>query len=172
MPFEFTPERRAHLDDLLTHYPTKRAATLPALHLAQAQNGYISQDVMEHVAELLDLSPAQVQDVVTFYPMFFQEPVGKHIIRVCKTLPCMLCDCKKVLDHLRESLEVEVEGTTADGNFTLLEVECLAACDQAPVMMVDEDLYGNLTPEKIDEILGGITGKAAPAKAERRHGRG
>jgi NADH-quinone oxidoreductase E subunit len=173
MPFEFTPERRARFDELLTHYPTKRAATIPTLHLAQEQNGYISDDVMQYVAGLLGLSVAQVQDVVTFYPMFFQQPIGKHVIRVCKTLPCMLCDSKKILDHLSTSLGVAPEQTTNDGLFTLLTVECLAACDQAPVMMVDDDLYGKLTPDSVDEILARITGKPLPVKEgkERRHGK-
>lgn len=173
MPFEFTPERQRRFKELLTHYPTKRAATIPTLHLAQEQNGYISEEVMEYVAELLDLSVAQVQDVVSFYPMFFQEPVGKHIIRVCKTLPCMLCDSKKILEHLMTSLGISPEQTTEDGMFTLLTVECLAACDQAPVMMVDEELYGKLTPQRVDEILAQVSGKPLPSKEgrERRHGK-
>ena len=156
MAFEFTPERMERFRELLTHYPEKRAAMLPTLHLAQEQNGYISHDVMEYVAELLGVTTAQVQDVVTFYPMFFEEPVGKHIIRVCRTLPCALCGCAKVVEHLREKLGIDVDETTEDGKFTLLMVECLAACDQSPVMMIDDDLYGNLTPEKIDEILDGL----------------
>ena len=172
MPFEFTPERRSRFEELLTHYPTKRAATIPTLHLAQEQNGYVSDEVMECVAGLLDLSVAQVQDVVTFYPMFFQEPVGKHVIRVCKTLPCMLCDSKKILDHVSTTLGIGPEQTTEDGMFTLLTVECLAACDQAPVMMVDDDLYGKLTPDSVDEILARISGKPLPVKEGRERRRG
>jgi len=111
---------------------------------------------------------------VTFYPMFFQKPVGKHILRVCKTLPCMLCESKKILEHLTTTLGVAPEETTPDGMFTLLTVECLAACDRAPVMMVDEDLYGNLTPDSVDEILARVSGKPLPPKEgrERRHAKG
>jgi NADH-quinone oxidoreductase E subunit len=162
VPFAFTAERQAAFNELLTHYPTKRAAMLPTLHLAQEQNGYISRHVMEYVAELLEVSPAQVQDVVSFYPMFFEHPVGKHIIRVCKTLPCMLCNCRQVLDHMRQKLGVDPDETTPDGAFTLLEVECLAACDRAPVMMVNDELYGNLTPEAVDKVLAALTNGDAP----------
>ncbi|GIX05819.1 MAG: NADH-quinone oxidoreductase subunit E [Candidatus Poribacteria bacterium] len=158
MAFEFTPDRWERFQEILSHYPPERkqAAMLPTLHLAQEQNGYISPEVMEYVAQLLDVSPAQVLDVVTFYPMFFQEPVGKYIVRVCHTLPCALCGCRKIIEHLTEKLGIGMEETTPDGKFTLLGVECLAACNQGPVMMVNEELYGNLTPEKVDEILDGL----------------
>ena len=104
--------------------------------------------------------PMKVKDVVTFYPMFFEEPVGKYVIRVCHTLPCALRDCKLVLDHIKEKLGIDIasetdlaKGTTDDSKFTIMKVECLASCDVAPVMMVNDDLYKNLTPEKVDEIL-------------------
>ena len=155
MAFEFTPERYAHFQRLLTHYPEEhaRAAMLPTLHLAQEQNGYISRDVQRYVAQLLGVSEAQVQDVVTFYPMFFDEPVGKHLVRVCRTLPCDLCGCREIIAHLKERLGVGLEETTEDGSVTLLSSECLAACDQAPVMMINDDLHGRLTPERVDELL-------------------
>ncbi|MAF09738.1 NAD(P)H-dependent oxidoreductase subunit E, partial [Candidatus Poribacteria bacterium] len=133
-----------------------RAVTLPALHLAQRQNGWVSPDVMEYISELVGTSPAQVRDVVTFYPMFLEEPVGTYIVRVCQTLPCDLCGCAAIKDHLTEKLGVGMEETTEDGKFTLLSAECLAACDQAPVMMIDDDLHGLLTPEKVDELIDGL----------------
>ena len=133
---------------------------LPTLHLAQRQAGYVSPAVMTYVAELLEVPLMKVKDVVTFYPMFFEEPVGEYVIRVCHTLPCALRDCKVVLEHLKAKLSTDVasetdlgKGTTADGKFTLMKVECLASCDVAPVIMVNDDLYKNLTPEKVDEIL-------------------
>ena len=162
--FQFSESNRQEVDELIQRYPVKEAAMLPVLHIAQKQTGYITPGVMRHVAELLEVSVMKVKDVVTFYPMFFEEPVGEYVIRVCYTLPCELRDCKLVLDHLKEKLGTGVasetdlaKGTTDDGKFTVLKSECLASCDVAPVMMVNDDLYKNLTPEKVDEILGGLT---------------
>lgn len=163
-PFQFSESNRQEVDELIQRYPVKEAAMLPVLHIAQKQAGYVTPGVMKHVAELLEVSVMKVKDVVTFYPMFFEEPVGEYVIRVCYTLPCALRDCKLVLDHLKEKLGTGVasetdlaKGTTDDGKFTVLKSECLASCDVAPVMMVNDDLYKNLTPEKVDEILGGLT---------------
>ena len=163
-PFQFSESNRQDVDELIQRYPVKEAAMLPVLHIAQKQAGYITPGVMKHVAELLEVSVMKVKDVVTFYPMFFEEPVGEYVIRVCYTLPCALRDCKLVLDHLKEKLGTGVasetdlaKGTTDDGKFTILKSECLASCDVAPVMMVNDDLYKNLTPEKVDQILDGLT---------------
>ena len=163
-PFQFAESNRQEVDELIQRYPVKEAAMLPVLHIAQKQAGYITPGVMRHVAELLEVSVMKVKDVVTFYPMFFEEPVGEYVIRVCYTLPCALRDCKLVLDHLKEKLGTGVasetdlaKGTTDDGKFTILKSECLASCDVAPVMMVNDDLYKNLTPEKVDQILDGLT---------------
>ena len=162
-PFQFAESNRQEVDELIQRYPVKEAAMLPVLHIAQKQAGYITPGVMRHVAELLEVSVMKVKDVVTFYPMFFEEPVGEYVIRVCYTLPCALRDCKLVLDHLKEKLGTGVasetdlaKGTTDDGKFTVLKSECLASCDVAPVMMVNDDLYKNLTPEKVDQILDGL----------------
>lgn len=161
--FRFTDENQREFDELIGHYPVKEAAMLPTLHLAQRQAGYVSPAVMRYVAELLEVPLMKVKDVVTFYPMFFEEPVGEYVIRVCHTLPCALRDCKVVLEHLKAKLGTDVasetdlgKGTTADGKFTLMKVECLASCDVAPVIMVNDDLYKNLTPEKVDEILANL----------------
>jgi NADH-quinone oxidoreductase E subunit len=158
MSFEFTPQNLAEFEELVTHYPEdyRRAVTLPALHLAQSQEGWCSPGVMEYIAEMVGTSPAQVRDVVTFYPMFFEQPVGKYIVRVCHTLPCDLCGCAKIKEHLCEKLGVGMEETTADGKITLLTTECLAACDQAPVIMIDDDLHGLLTPDRVDELIDGL----------------
>jgi len=159
-PFQFSEENRHEFDKLIGRYPVKEAAMLPTLHLAQRQEGYISPAVMRYVAELLEVSLMKVKDVVTFYPMFFEEPVGRYVIRVCHTLPCALRDCKVVLEHLKTKLNTDVaaetdlaKGTTSDRKFTLMKVECLASCDVAPVIMINDDLHKNLTPEKVDEIL-------------------
>ncbi|MBI1922965.1 NADH-quinone oxidoreductase subunit NuoE [Candidatus Poribacteria bacterium] len=163
MPFEFSEENKGEFDKLIQRYPVKEAAMLPTLHLAQKQVGYISAEVMTYVAQLLEVPVMKVKDVVTFYPMFFEEPVGQYVIRVCHTLPCALADCKSVLNHLKRRLNIDVasetnlaKGTTPDGKFTLMKVECLASCDVAPVMMVNDDLYKNLTPQKVDEILNSL----------------
>ena len=162
-PFQFSEENKQQFDQLVQWYPVKEAAMLPTLHLAQKQAGYISPEVMTYVAELLEVSVMKVKDVVSFYPMFFEEPVGKYVVRVCHTLPCALRDCKVILDRLKQRLDVDTasetdlaKGTTEDGKFTLMKVECLASCDVAPVIMVNEDLHKNLTPEKVDEILNSL----------------
>ena len=159
-PFQFSEENQREFERLIQRYPVKEAAMLPTLHLAQKQADYISPAVMEHVAELLELPVMKVKDVVTFYPMFFEESVGKYVIRVCYTLPCALRDCKLVLEHIKQKFNIDVasetdlaKGTTPDGKFTLLKSECLASCDVAPVVMINDDLYKNLTPQKMDEIL-------------------
>jgi NADH-quinone oxidoreductase E subunit len=153
MALKFSDEMMREFEKIIARYPRKEAAMLPTLHLAQRQWGYISNEVMEYVAQLLEVPPMKVKDVVSFYPMFFEHPVGKYIIRVCHTLPCALANCKTLFQHLRNKLNIDVEETTPDGKFTLLKVECLAACDVAPVMMINDDLYKNLTPQKVDEIL-------------------
>ena len=159
-PFQFSEENKQEFDQLLLRYPVKEAVMLPTLHLAQKQAGYISPEVMTYVSELLEVSVMKVKDVVSFYPMFFEEPVGKYVVRVCHTLPCALRDCKVILEHFKQKLGVDTAsetnlatGTTEDGKFTLMKVECLASCDVAPVVMINDDLHKNLTLEKVDEIL-------------------
>ncbi|MFQ5830430.1 MAG: NADH-quinone oxidoreductase subunit NuoE [Candidatus Methylomirabilia bacterium] len=134
-------------------YPDKRAALLPALHLAQERFGYISLEVEEYVAGLFGLSPAHVHEVVTFYTLFFREPKGRHVISVCHNLSCHLLGARDVLAYLKERLGVDVGETTKDGRVALLGVECLCACEMAPMMQVDDRYEGFLTREKIDGIL-------------------
>jgi NADH-quinone oxidoreductase subunit E len=142
-PFEFTPERRAKLDDILTKYPPdrKRSAVLAALYLVQEQLGYVTAGGMRHVASILDLAPAEVEDVATYYVMFFKEPVGKHVLQVCRTLSCALMGAERVTEALSEKLGIKVGETDASGMFTLLEFECLGACDRAPVVMVNNEQW-------------------------------
>jgi NADH-quinone oxidoreductase subunit E len=153
---EFTAEQLAEVRRLQSLYPNPRGALLPVLHLAQDTFGYISLEVEEHVAGLFSLSPAHVHEVVTFYTMFFREPKGRHVVSVCHNLSCHLMGAKDIIQHLTERLGVAPGGTTADGRVTLLAVECLCACEMAPMMQVDDRYEGNLTPEKIDRILGGL----------------
>ena len=126
------------------------------LHLAQDTFGYVSLEVEEYVAGLFDLSPAHVHEVVTFYTMFFQKPKGRHVVAVCHNLTCHLLGAKGIVEHLKERLGVEPGETTADGRITLLTVECLCACEVAPMMQVDDRYEGLLTPDKVDRILGAL----------------
>ena len=150
---EFTPEQLAEVRRLQSLYPDKRGAMLPVLHLAQGVFGHISLEVEEYVATLFGITPAHVHEVVTFYTMFFQQPKGRHVVAVCHNLTCHLLGAKTIIHHLEERLGTEAGETTADGRITLLTVECLCACEQAPMMQVDDRYEGHLTREKVDRIL-------------------
>jgi NADH-quinone oxidoreductase subunit E len=153
---EFSAEQLAEVRRLQGLYPDKRGALLPVLHLAQDTFGYISLEIEEYVGTLFDLSAAHVHEVVTFYTMFFQKPRGRHIVAVCHNLSCHLLGAKGIIEHLKERLGVEPGETTADGNVTFLTVECLCACEQAPMMQVDDRYEGLLTADKVDGILRGL----------------
>ncbi len=150
---QFTAKQLEEVRRLQSLYPEKRGALLPVLHLAQDTFGYVSLEVEEYVAGLFGLTPAHVHEVVTFYTMFFQQPKGRHVVAVCHNLSCHLLGAKTIIDHLTERLGIEVGETTADGRVTLLSVECLCACEQAPMMQVDDRYEGNLTADKVDQIL-------------------
>ena len=158
MPFALSPERDRELTEILTRYPTKMAACIPALHLCQDQNGWISDEVIDWVAHRLDLPPAHVKGVVTFYTLFNQKPVGKHQVWVCRTLPCALRGAGDVLAHCEKRLGIKAGETTADGKVTLRTAECLASCGTAPMMQVDKDYHENLTLEQVDRILDKLRG--------------
>ena len=153
---EFNPEQLAEVRRLQSLYPDPRGALLPVLHLAQDTFGYISLEVEEYVATLFGLTPAHVHEVVTFYTLLFRELQGRHIVSVCHNLSCHLMGAKTIIDHLTQRLGIEVDETTADARVTLLTVECLCACEQAPMMQVDDRYEGHLTPEKVDRILEGL----------------
>ena len=155
-PFAFTPERRARLDDILTRYPPDRkpSAVLAALYLVQEQQGYLTASAMRHVAGMLEMAPAEVEDVATYYVMFFREPVGKYVIQVCRTLSCALAGAERVTEAFAERLGIEPGETDRDGAFTLLEFECLGACDRAPVVMVNnEHWHERVRPEDVPRLL-------------------
>jgi NADH-quinone oxidoreductase subunit E len=153
MPFALSPERERKLQEILERYPTKMAATLPLLHLCQEQEGFVGDDVVDFVARRLDLSPAHVKGVVTFYTLYNQEPVGKHQVWVCRTLPCALRGAYDVIAHCEKRLGIHCGETTGDGKVTLRSAECLASCGTAPMMQVDRDYHENLTKERVDQIL-------------------
>lgn len=134
-------------------YPTRRAAVKSALRYAQQERGWIDTGVIDEVAHILGLESIEVQEVATFYDLFYTQPVGRHQLRVCTNVSCMLCGSDEIVAHLREKLGVAPGETTRDGQFTLFEVECLGACGGAPMMMVGDHYYENLSPDRIDRIL-------------------
>jgi NADH-quinone oxidoreductase subunit E len=137
-------------------YPDKRGALLPVLHMAQETFGWISLEVEEYVAGLFDLSPAHVHEVVTFYTLYFQQPRGRHVVAVCHNLSCYLAGAPDILAHVKRRLGIEVGETTDDGRVTLQSVECLCACEAAPMAQVDDRYEVNLTRDKVDRILEGL----------------
>ena len=153
---QFSPEQIAEVRRLQSLYPDKRGALLPVLHLAQETFGYVSLEVEEMVAGLFDLTPAHVHEVVTFYTLYFRQPKGRHVVSVCHNLSCHLMGAKTIIEHVKQRLGIEVGETTADGRVTLLAVECLCACEQAPMMQVDDRYEFLLTPEKVDRVLEGL----------------
>lgn len=134
-------------------YPEKRSALIPALHLAQAERGYLPLEIQAEVAALFEIDTNEVKAVVTFYDMFFEEPSGKHIVHVCKNVCCMLRGADALLKNLCEKLHVSPSERTADGEFTVIESECLGACDRAPMMLVDDQVIGPVRKEDLDTIL-------------------
>jgi NADH-quinone oxidoreductase subunit E len=152
----FSTEQLAEVRRLQALYPDRRGALLPVLHMAQDTFGYVSLEVQEYVAGLFELSPAHVHEVVTFYTLYFQQPKGRHVVAVCHNLSCHLAGSREILDHVKRRLGIDVGETTADGRVTLQSVECLCACEAAPMMQVDDRYELTLTPEKVDRILQGL----------------
>ena len=155
-PFTFTPERRAQLDDLLTKYPPerKRSAVLAALYMVQDQQGYLTANGMRAVADVLEMTPAEVEDVATYYVMFFREKVGTYVLQVCRTLSCALAGAERVTEALTAKLGIAPGETDASGMFTLLEFECLGACDRAPIVMVNnEHWHERVRPEDCSKLV-------------------
>ena len=164
--FALSPERRARLDDIVTRYPPdrKRSAVLAALYLVQEQQGYLTGNAMRHIAPLVDLTPAEVEDVATYYVMFFREPVGKYVLQVCRTLSCALNGAERVTEALSEKLGIGVGETDASGLFTLLEFECLGACDRAPIVMVNnEHWHEHASPESCSKLVDDIKARGIDA---------
>ncbi len=165
-PFELTPERRRQLDEIITKYPSdrKRSAVLAALYLVQEQQGYLTGNGMRHIAPLLDLTPAEVEDVASYYVMFYNEPVGKYVLQVCRTLSCALNGAERVTEALSEKLGIGVGETDPSGTFTLQEFECLGACDRAPVVMVNNELWHEgATPETCGRLVDNLKARGAAA---------
>ena len=141
------------IQDLISTYPRKRSALIPSLYVAQKELGYISQDTMRELAEILDISPNEVHEVTSFYTMFHRKPVGKFVIQVCTNISCELCNAEGIMAHLTDTLGIKPGETSPDGKYTLLEVECLGSCGTSPVVQINDDYYEELTPEKLDKVL-------------------
>ncbi len=152
-PKEFFEKQKSEIDRITALYERKAAALLPLLNLAQEQCGYISPEIEGGLSRHLGVPVVHIREVVSFYTLLRQQPPAKHHFQVCDTLSCSLRGCDGVIEHLKERLGVEPGGKTADGKFELSKVECLGACEQAPMMQFNENYVGDLTPEKIDEIL-------------------
>ncbi|MHB2150350.1 NADH-quinone oxidoreductase subunit NuoE [Caldithrix abyssi] len=148
-----TDKEIVEIKEHLKHYPRKQAAVIEALKVVQEHRGYVSDESVKDVAEFLEMTPDEVDSVATFYNLIFRKPVGEHVILLCDSISCWIMGYENVRDHLKKKLKIDLGQTTEDKKFTLLTIPCLGACDRAPAMMVDDELYGNLTPEKIDEIL-------------------
>lgn len=144
---------KTEIRQLKARYPHPNSALLPALALAQKEHGWLSPEVLDEVAEVMGLVPAQVGSVASFYTMYNRRPVGKHFVQVCTNIACSLLGAEHIVEHLKRRLGIEVGGTTPDGLFTLAEVECLGSCGTAPMMQVNDVYYENLTADRVDQIL-------------------
>ncbi len=148
-----TAENVQRARQLIALYPHARSALIPILHLAQEQDGWLTPDGMAHVAELLDLDPAEVYGTASFYDMFFTQPVGRHLVSVCTNLACLITGGEELLGHAEARLGVAPGATTADGQFTLEEVECIAFCGAAPCLTVNWRFFGNVSNDDFDRLV-------------------
>lgn len=156
IPFSFTPDNDAKITEILKRYPPGReaSAVLPLLDLAQRQmGGWISKEAVEHVASRVGLSPLKTYEVASFYTMFNLAPRGRYLVQICTTTPCGLCGAEDLMDLCRKKLNVNNHETTADGLFTLTEVECLGACVNGPIVQINDDYYEDLDPTSLGTIL-------------------
>jgi NADH-quinone oxidoreductase subunit E len=148
-----TERERQLIEAELRLYPHPRAAVPEALKIVQDHRGWVPDEAVHEIADILGLSPAQVDSTATFYNLILRQPSGRHIIFVCDNVSCWVTGYQTIRDHLRATLGIELGETTPDRRFTLLPTACLGECDRAPAMMIDGDVFGNLTPARVDEIL-------------------
>ncbi|MFA3781534.1 NADH-quinone oxidoreductase subunit NuoE [Melioribacteraceae bacterium 4301-Me] len=153
MSFKFTEENLARIEESKKKYPTSLAAIMDTIYIAQEQNKYISQEVMEEIANVLQVKPVDVLGVVHFYTMYYTKPMGKYHIQVCTNVSCMLRGAYEIWEQVKNKLGIDNMGVTQDGKFSLEEVECMGACGYAPMIAINEDYYENLTKEKVNQIL-------------------
>lgn len=154
------PETLKQIDEVITHYPVKRSATLPLLHLVQEDVGWISKEAIEWIAQKLELPPINVYEVVTFYPMFRQQPIGRRHIKVCRTLSCALTGGYKVCENFEKEFHTHRGEVSPDGEVTVDFVECLASCGSGPVVMIDDDLHERVDAAKVQQLSAQIRADA------------
>lgn len=148
-----TPEERTEIEAEFPHYPNRRAVCIDALKIVQKHRGWVSDEALSDIGSLLGMSTTDLDGVATFYNLIFRSPVGRHVIYLCDSVSCWIMGSDRQCRHLSQHLQVQPGETTADNRFTLIPIVCLGACDHAPVMMIDEDLHGDLVPETAIEIL-------------------
>lgn len=149
----FTPENEALAQRIIARYPRPKSATIPLCHLAQEQDGWLSEDAMAHVAELVGCSPAEVLGTASFYEMFKLHPVGRYCLNVCTNISCQLLGGEELLHHAEQTLGIRAGGTTEDGMITLEDVECIAACTEAPAVQANYRYFHQVTPEELDQLI-------------------
>jgi NADH-quinone oxidoreductase subunit E len=154
-PFVLSDEERHAIKHELTHYPDPRAASIEALKIVQKRRGWVPDGAIAPLAEMIGMGAAELEGVATFYSLIFRQPVGRHVIKLCDSLSCMLTGYEDVKVALEQKLDIRFGQTSSDGRFTLLPICCLGACDKGPVMMIDDDTHGDLTTAGLDKILGG-----------------
>jgi NADH-quinone oxidoreductase subunit E len=149
----FTTENAAVAADIIARYPVRKSALIPLLHLAQEQDGHLTDDAMAHIAELVDVTPAEVLGTASFYEMFKREPVGDYLVNVCTNISCLLSGGEELLHHLEHRLGIKAGSTTPDRKFTLEDVECIAACTEAPCLQVNYRYFHRITHDEVDVLL-------------------
>jgi NADH-quinone oxidoreductase subunit E len=155
----FDKKMESEIKKILARYPDKDAALLPVLWLCQERWGWISPGIMRAIGDRLELSPAYIEGVVSFYTMYHRQPPGRFLLQVCTTLSCQLCGTSGLVDHLRKKLDIDFGETSSDGAFTLIDVQCLGACGEAPVIQINDDYYSDLTVDQLDGILDTLAGR-------------
>jgi len=156
MSLKLSNQSMKRIKEVMTHYPNKQAALLPILHIVQEEKGYVPEEMEADIAETVEVPVVRVREVIMFYTLYNRRPVGKYHVQMCRTISCTLCGYRDALKHMQEKLGIEAGQTSPDGKYTLNVVECLAACEMAPAMQINEKYYGNLTPQRIDEILASL----------------
>jgi NADH-quinone oxidoreductase subunit E len=148
-----TEEEKREIETELHHYEQKQAACVEAMKIVQRHRGWVSDENIRDIARLLEMTPDELDSVATFYNLIFRRPVGKHVILICDSVSCWIMGYKDLRQHLTDRLGINLGETTTDGRFTLLPIVCLGTCDHAPALMIDNELYRDLDPQKIDAIL-------------------
>jgi NADH-quinone oxidoreductase subunit E len=156
MPRVLTPSTLEAIEGLCSRYPSRLAALLPALHMAQREHGHISADVEHDVAEQLRIPPTRVREVVTFYSMYYDRPIGRHVVKICRNLPCQLRGAERLMAHACAKLGIAVGETTPDGRITLEHDECLASCGTGPMLWCNDTILENVDEPRLEAFLDGL----------------